>query len=158
MNLHYAGIPGWLILAILWGAGIAIFIKQVSHATKLIRLGGPDDRKDDLGARTWEWLTGWLGQKKVLRDRAVGVMHVMIFWGFLMIGSDVFDLSSGGRFEALLIIVSPVVADLWNGMVEVGYISAFLGASAALFRRVVIRPEKLRHESSFEANAILCTI
>jgi len=158
MNLHYAGIPGWLILAILWGAGVAIFIKQVSHATKLIRLGGPDDRKDDLGARTWEWLTGWLGQKKVLRDRAVGVMHVMIFWGFLMIGSDVFDLSSGGRFEALLIIVSPVVADLWNGMVEVGYISAFLGASAALFRRVVIRPEKLRHESSFEANAILCTI
>ena len=75
-----------------------------------------------------------------------------------MIGSDVFDLSSGGRFEFLIINISPLLADLWNGMVEIGYASAFLGASAALFRRVVIRPEKLKHESHFEANAILCTI
>ena len=121
MNLDYAGIPGWLILTILWVIGLSLFFKQVAKATKLIRLGGPDDRKDNFGARTWEWLTGWLGQKKVMRDRVVGTMHVMIFWGFLMIGSDVFDLSSGGRFENLIIAISPMLADLWNGMVEVGY-------------------------------------
>ncbi len=158
MNLTYLGIPGWVVLAILWLTGLFFFWKQTSHAIKLIRLGKPEDRNDNLKARTWEWLTGWLGQKRVLEDRVIGVMHVMIFWGFLMIGSDVFDLSTGGRFEKMVVWFSPLLGDLWNGMVELGYASAFVGASAALFRRVVIRPEKLRHEPQFEGNAILVTI
>ena len=158
MNLTYLGIPGWLILSALWVTGGFFFCKQTSHAVKLISLGKAENRRESMKERFFEVIKVWLGQKKVLEDRVIGIMHVMIFWGFLMIGSDVFDLSTGGRFEAVLIWMSPIIADLWNGMVELGYVSAMLGASAALFRRVVIRPEKLRHESQFEGNAILVTI
>jgi Fe-S oxidoreductase len=158
MNLTYLGIPGWFVLSVLWVSGGFFFWKQTSHAVKLISLGKPENRKDSMKERFFEIIKVWLGQKKVLEDRVIGIMHVMIFWGFLMIGSDVFDLSTGGRFEAVLVWMSPIIADLWNGMVELGYVSAMLGASAALFRRVVIRPEKLKHESQFEGNAILVTI
>ncbi|MBT6644557.1 MAG: (Fe-S)-binding protein [Euryarchaeota archaeon] len=164
MNMSYSGIPGWAIIALIWGISLFFFFKQVNLATSLIRLGKSEDRSDNMGARIKEWAIVWLGQKKVLRDRVVGTMHVMMFWGFLMIGSDVFDLSSGGRFEALVywfsdtIFGSDIIGDLWNAMVEIGYSSAFIGASAALFRRVVIKPEKLQHESSVEGNVILLTI
>ena len=50
-------------------------------------LGSPDDRFDSWGVRIKEVLVGWLGQKRVLRDRVAGTMHVLMFWGFLMLGA-----------------------------------------------------------------------
>ena len=43
----------------------------------------------------------------------------------------------------------------WNGIVELGYTTALIGASAALIRRVIFTPEKLKGKSQLEGNFIL---
>ncbi|PDV98250.1 heterodisulfide reductase-related iron-sulfur binding cluster [Candidatus Chloroploca asiatica] len=55
------------------------------------RKGRPDARIDQLPARTVEFLAQVFGQKKVLRDRRPGMMHALIFFGFLtlFIGTDI---------------------------------------------------------------------
>ena len=55
------------------------------------RKGTPDARIDQLPARATEFLAQLFGQKKVLRDRRPGMMHALIFFGFLtlFIGTDV---------------------------------------------------------------------
>ena len=152
----YGPFEGWQLLAILGTISIGFFTYQVQKAVRLVMIGSSDDRFDSWGTRIGVFLSGWLGQKKVLRDRVAGTMHVLMFWGFLMLASDMFDLATANYFSGELL--PELVVGPWNGMVELGYASAFLGASAALFRRVVIRPEKLRHEPQFEGNAILVTI
>lgn len=119
-------------------------------------LGSSDDRFDSWGKRVWEVITGWLGQKRVLEDRVVGIMHVLMFWGFLMLSTDMFDLATANWFSGELLpsaLVGP-----WNGIVELGYTIALIGCVAALSRRLVFTPEKLKGKSQLEGNFILFLI
>jgi Fe-S oxidoreductase len=145
-----------MILLIIATISIGFFAYQVQKATRLVLIGSPDSRFDSWGPRIREFIVGWLGQKKVLRDKVAGTMHVLMFWGFLMLASDMFDLATANYFSDELLpgfIVGP-----WNGMVELGYTMALIGCVSALVRRVVFTPEKLKGKSQLEGNAILLLI
>ena len=62
---------------------------QNQKATRLALLGAKDNRFDSWGARLKETATVWFAQTKVLEDRVAGAMHVLMFWGFLMLSTDV---------------------------------------------------------------------
>ena len=152
----YGPLDGWMILLIMASVSIGFFAYQVQKATRLVLIGSPDSRFDSWGPRIREFIIGWLGQKKVLRDRVAGTMHVLMFWGFLMLASDMLDLATANYFSGELLpelIVGP-----WNGMVELGYTMALIGCVAALVRRVAFTPEKLKGKSQLEGNAILLLI
>jgi Fe-S oxidoreductase len=145
-----------MILLIMATVSIGFFTYQVQKATRLVLIGSPDSRFDSWGPRIREFIVGWLGQKKVLRDRIAGTMHVLMFWGFLMLASDMFDLATANYFSSELLpgfIVGP-----WNGMVELGYTMALIGCVSAFVRRVAFTPEKLKEESQLEGNVILILI
>tara|TARA_Y100001934_G_C12355133_1_gene777673 strand:- start:571 stop:2526 length:1956 start_codon:yes stop_codon:yes gene_type:complete len=145
-----------MILLIMASVSGGFFAYQVQKATRLVLIGSPDSRFDSWGPRVREFVVGWLGQKKVLRDRVAGTMHVLMFWGFLMLASDMFDLATANYFSRELLpefIVGP-----WNGMVELGYTMALIGCVAALVRRVAFTPEKLKGKSQLEGNVILLLI
>ena len=91
----------------------------------------------------------------MLKDRAGGI-HVLMFWGFLMLSTDMFDLASGNQFSQK--VLPELVRGPWNLMVEVGYTIAFVGCVLALVRRVVFTPEKLKGKSQLEGNVILLLI
>ncbi|MEC7681526.1 MAG: (Fe-S)-binding protein [Candidatus Thermoplasmatota archaeon] len=152
----YGPLEGWMILLLIGGLSIGFFLYQVQLAVRLVMLGSSDDRFDSWGKRVWEVITGWLGQKRVLEDRVVGIMHVLMFWGFLMLSTDMFDLATANWFSGELLptaLVGP-----WNGMVELGYTIALIGCVAALSRRVIFTPEKLKGKSQLEGNFILFLI
>jgi len=152
----YGPLDGWMILLIMATVSIGFFTYQVQKATRLVLIGSPDSRFDSWGPRIREFIVGWLGQKKVLRDRIAGTMHVLMFWGFLMLASDMFDLATANYFSSELLpgfIVGP-----WNGMVELGYTMALIGCVSAFVRRVAFTPEKLKEESQLEGNVILILI
>ena len=156
LEIQYGPVEGWIILLIMGGLSISFFSYQVVKATRLVMLGAPDNRFDSWGLRIKEMLVGWLGQKKVLRDKVAGTMHVLMFWGFLMLGSDMLDLASANYFSEHLL--PSFLNNPWNGIVELGYTTALLGALAALIRRVVFTPAKLKGKSQLEGNFILVLI
>lgn len=152
----YGPLDGWMILLIMATVSIGFFTYQVQKATRLVLIGSPDSRFDSWVPRIREFIVGWLGQKKVLRDRIAGTMHVLMFWGFLMLASDMFDLATANYFSSELLpgfIVGP-----WNGMVELGYTMALIGCVSAFVRRVAFTPEKMKGESQLEGNVILILI
>jgi Fe-S oxidoreductase len=145
-----------MILLIMASVSIGFFTYQVQKATRLVLIGSPDSRFDSWGPRIREFIVGWLGQKKVLRDRVAGTMHVLMFWGFLMLASDMFDLATANYFSGELLpelLVGP-----WNGVVELGYTMALIGCVSAFIRRVAFTPEKLKGKSQLEGNVILLLI
>ena len=88
----YFGIS-WYIFLLIWSfIAIGAHVYQVGFIIKLIRLGKDDDRFNSWKQRMGEFLTDWLGQRKVVEDKVAGYAHALIFWGFLMLVSDVIDL------------------------------------------------------------------
>ncbi|MCH1461509.1 MAG: (Fe-S)-binding protein, partial [Candidatus Poseidonia sp.] len=154
--MDYGPLPGWVLLLVLFGVSGGFFLYQVVKASRLVLKGKPENRFDNWGTRIKEVLTGWLGQKKVLKDRVAGGIHVLMFWGFLMLSTDMFDLATGNQFSQK--VLPEVMRGPWNLMVETGYAIAFVGCVAALLRRVVFTPEKLKGKSQLEGNVILLLI
>ena len=152
----YGSLDGWHILLVIGGLSISFFVYQVQKATRLVMLGAQDNRFDSWFTRISEFTMGWLGQKRVLRDRVAGSMHVLMFWGFLMLASDMFDLATANAFSDH--VLPELLNGPWNGMVELGYTMALIGCVAALIRRVAFTPEKLKGESQLEGNVILFLI
>ena len=93
----YYDIPWWVILGLWSFIAIGLHVYQVGFIVKLIRLGKDDDRFDSWKKRMKEFLTDWLGQRKVVEDKLAGYAHALIFWGFLMLVSDVIDLGTDSR-------------------------------------------------------------
>ena len=134
---------------------IGAHVYQVGFIIKLIRLGKDDDRFNSWKQRMGEFLTDWLGQRKVVEDKVAGYAHALIFWGFLMLVSDVIDLGTGGLFAEILGMI--FLENIWNLIVDLGYLMAGIGILAALYRRIIIRPEKLKG-TSMEGVLILFAI
>ena len=72
-----------------------------------------------------------------------------------MLVSDVIDLGTGGLFAEFLGMI--YLENIWNLVVDIGYLMAGVGLIVALYRRLVIRPAKLK-DSSIEGVMILFAI
>ena len=151
----YYGVPWYVILGLWSLIAVGSHVYQVGFIVKLIRLGKDDDRFNSWKQRSKEFLTDWLGQRKVVQDKLAGYAHALIFWGFLMLVSDVIDLGTGGLFAKFLEKI--YLANIWNLVVDIGYTMAGIGILVALYRRLIVRPEKLKG-TSMEGVLILFAI
>ena len=113
----YYDIPWYAILGLWALIAIGLHVYQVGFIVKLIRLGKDDNRFDSWKQRIKEFLTDWLGQRKVVEDKLAGYAHALIFWGFLMLVSDVIDLGTGGLFAELLEKI--YLVNIWNLIVDI---------------------------------------
>lgn len=105
---------------------------------------GSDPRMNDWSARIFTTIINVFGQKAVLKKRTAGIMHAIIFWGFLIITVGTLEqfattLYPPANFQfighaaySLLVLVQDVMT--LGVLLAVGY---------AFYRRLVIRPEGL---------------
>ena len=151
----YYGIE-WYLILLAWSAiALGSHFYQVGFVVRLIRIGKDDDRFNSWKQRLTEFLRDWLGQRKVVQDKVAGYAHALIFWGFLLLVSDIVDLGTGGLLQAFL---SNIQLDgIWNLIVDLGYAMATIGILIALYRRIIIRPAKLKG-ASIEGPLILLAI
>ena len=131
----YYGIE-WYLILLAWSAiALGSHFYQVGSVVRLIRLGKDDERFNSWKQRLTEFLIDWLGQRKVVQDKVAGYAHALIFWGFLLLVSDVVDLGTGGLLQELL---SNIQLDgIWNLIVDVGYAMATIGILIALYLSLI---------------------
>lgn len=62
------------------------------------------------GKRTWITLKVAIGQTKIFRKPIVGLMHALVFWGFLVILFGTIEMTIDGIFgtEKVLAVLGPV--------------------------------------------------
>ena len=145
-----------LILALFLGAFVASAVRLV----RLLRIGRPDNRFDQILARIRTTLTVALAQTKILREPAAGILHVLIFWGFLVLLLAVLEsigegLAPGFSFAFLGPLYQPLLAlqEIFAGLV-------ILAVLAALVRRYIVRPKRLELDlhAKIDATVILVLI
>jgi Fe-S oxidoreductase len=141
---------GMVVLA--GGAGVLTGLRWRKLLQMMLSARRQDPRFDDVGARIKGFFVYVLGQGRLLRWPYAGLLHVLIFWGFLVL---------------LAAIVQGIVEALWQGfnfadLPGAGAVAflqdlfsslVLVGVAMALFNRLVVRP--IRFRGSHEGDALL---
>ncbi|MGH7300299.1 MAG: 4Fe-4S dicluster domain-containing protein, partial [Candidatus Rokuibacteriota bacterium] len=152
----YGIVPGWLIYYAMIAVALVLFTRRVLFLLRLLLKGKPLPRWDQIPARVGRVIVYVFGQARLLaNDFWPGLMHAVIFWGFVVLTLGTIEFFGKGVTESFflpLLSDTPghlMLQDLFSSLVivAVGY---------ALFRRLVTRPKRLN--LSIEALVILLLI
>src|ERR687892_1100800 len=80
-----------ILLALVAIAG-GLFLQRAYTLWQLIRLGQPVNRFDDLPKRLENEAVVVVGQRKLLQRFGPGLMHALIFWGFLILLTTIIEV------------------------------------------------------------------
>jgi len=78
------------------GFALYAFASVVYARYTFVKLGKPADFRKDVGQRVNLVLNNVFGQKKLLKDTKSGIMHVILFYGFLIIQLGAIELIGQG--------------------------------------------------------------
>ena len=138
-NIQYS-----YVMYILAAIAVAIWMFSLYRRYKLWRLGKPEDCTQDLGKRTWVFIRTTvidvLAHKRFLRDPYSGIMHLIIFWGFIILLMAA-AIDAVTHYTNRHIIGFPY---LWFSLiVDIGGILVLIGIIMAACRRYIWKPKKL---------------
>ena len=72
-----------LVVALAIAGGL--FVRRARLLYRLVRMGKPANRGGDVGRRVRNETTIVLGQRKLLQRLVPGLVHALIFWGFVVL-------------------------------------------------------------------------
>lgn len=149
-----------ILFSIVFVSSMAVFAYSIRRLVLMLRIGKPEGRFEQPLTRLKRTLIVAIGQSKLLREPAAGLMHALIFWGFLVLLSSVLESIGEGLVPGFsLRILGPLYPVLgFSGDLFGGFV--ILAVLYALYRRYVIRPKRLevgRH-GKLDATFILLTI
>ena len=86
------------LFAILLVFGMGFFIKNLKKLKRNINLGKDIDRSDRIGERWNNMFRIALGQSKMIRRPVSGVLHIIVYVGFVIINIEVLEIIIDGLF------------------------------------------------------------
>jgi Fe-S oxidoreductase len=149
-----------IIFLIVLAGSFGLFAISARRLLKTIGVGKAEDRFDFWRIRLRRVVTIAFGQTKLLREPGAGILHVMIFWGFIVLLAAVFESFCQGFFPSFSFsILGPLYPPLafsidLFGLLVVGAVVV------SIPRRLFFPPYRLRVEghSKWDAVFILALI
>lgn len=161
-------IPGWLISFLYVVVGVGLFAYIIAKRLAPIVKAAPDNsRFSDIPARLKNVLVVWLGQVKQPRYMFAGVLHIMIFFGFLTLALRTCSLVVIGMFPDFALPgfgADQPIGSVYNVLKDYAATMVFFACLVAAIRRGVFRParyavpEKYGHDHTAEAVFVCCII
>ena len=161
-------IPGWLISFLYVVVGVGLFSYIIAKRLAPLVKAAPDNsRFSSIPARLLNVLTVWLGQIKQPRYMFAGVLHIMIFFGFLTLGLRTCSLVVIGMFPDFALPgfgAEQPIGMVYNVVKDYAATVVFFACLVAAIRRGVFKParyavpEKYGHDHTAEAVFVCCII
>ncbi len=123
--------------------GIAAFVYIMARrAAPLVRASG-DARFDRAGQRAKKLLLLWLGQVKQPRYMAAGVIHIVIFGGFLILSLRSMSLVVMGLdADFVLPGFGGHLGEAYNLLKDIAATLVLIACAFAAYRRGIVKPER----------------
>ena len=125
---------------------ITIFTRNILKIKKNINLGRSIDRSDNKSARWKNMARIALGQSKMVSRPIAGILHVVVYIGFLIINIELLEIVVDGIFGTHRVF-APFLGSAYNVLIAIFEIFAFLVLLAVLVfwaRRNIIRLNRFR--------------
>ncbi|MDF2647039.1 MAG: hypothetical protein K0Q73_2844 [Paenibacillus sp.] len=131
----------FLLFLAVTGFAVYLFGRVVYHRYLYIRLGKSVNLKTEAKARLKEFAIQVFGQTKLLKDKKSGIMHIVIFYGFIILQLGALDLILKGLIGHRLPIPG---YDYFTLMQEVTVALILLAMGYATYRRYVEKLKRLK--------------
>ncbi|OPX35480.1 MAG: hypothetical protein B1H11_09075 [Desulfobacteraceae bacterium 4484_190.1] len=156
---YYAGIPGWFLTFLILILGLSLFGYVVWARIKLIKRGNSDPRFDQIGKRILSIIINGLFQKRQPRYFWAGLIHIMIFWGFVVLGLRSMDLVTQGLgIPILRPLMQSGFGPFYNTLKDLFELIVLAACIWSILRRALIKHERYEGSHTFEAYFVLCLI
>jgi Fe-S oxidoreductase len=153
------GIPGYVFTWIIFSLALSVFAYIMYRRYLLISSGQKDPRFSYVGKRLKDLFVYGFLQKRQPRYFWAGLIHIMIFWGFVVLGLRSIDLVSQGLGFDLLKPIQESGFGLFYGFLKDIFELIVLAACIwAILRRATITHERYEGSHVFEAYFVLALI
>jgi len=151
-----------LLMSFLLIVALAVFGRTMYFKIKLLMSLEPADRFNHIKERVKDMVVLAIGQKRLVgrkKERASGIMHALIFWGFCVLLIRSLTLYGEGFQEGFQL---PLLGDdyllgyLYIALKDIMEGVVLLMVAYAIFRRAILKPERLHN--TWEAYLVLVMI
>ena len=87
-----------ILFVLLLVAGFGFFAKNVKKLVRNIKLGRAEDRSDNPSERWNNMAMIALGQSKMVRRPVAGILHIIVYVGFVLINIELLEIIADGVF------------------------------------------------------------
>lgn len=87
-----------LLFALILAVGVGIFVKNIRKIIRNIKLGKAIDRSDNPDKRWKNMLLVAFGQSKMINRPLSGILHIIVYAGFIIINIEVIEILIDGLF------------------------------------------------------------
>ncbi len=139
---------------LLLGIAGGVAARKLLLVYRLIRLGTGPVPLTGIGTRLRDLAVQVFGHRKVLRRPLAGILHLFIFWGFVVLLTtivQVFGEAFVPGWTLPLIGDAPWLAFLQDALI----VMVLVGIGLAVYLRLVVRPPRLAGQDQFGAFLIL---
>src|SRR5205085_9911390 len=146
------GLIGHIIFIALLCATMVLVAVRTKRLVAFLRLGTPDNRFDRPWSRLKTVAINVLGQRRLLYNPLAGTVHLLIFYGFIIITLGTIQLIAGGIYFGLVL---PAIGGnpVFQFILDVVAVFVLVACGVAVYRRLALRPSRL--DNSGDAFVIL---
>ena len=145
-----------LALVVLAAATLVLTARRWRRLLQLMRQSRrPDRRGGDLRGRARAALVDVLGQGRLLRWPYAGVLHALIFWGFLVLLTAIAQAIVEALVVGVRLDTIPVAAPVLAYLQDISCVLALTGVMLAVINRLVFHPGRFRGSHRGDALLIL---
>ena len=129
-----------ILFAFLLIVGIGMFVKNIRKVRRNILLGKALDRSDRAGDRWKNMLLVAFGQSRMVRRPVAGILHILVYAGFLIINLEVLEIIIDGLFGTHRIFAFAGGAyDILIGSFEILALLVLVSVIVFWIRRMVLK-------------------
>ena len=85
-----------IVFSLMFAVGVGIFTRNILKIRSNIRLGKDVDRSDQAGRRWGQMIRVALGQSKMVVRPVAGIMHIIVYVGFILINIELLEIVIDG--------------------------------------------------------------
>lgn len=142
--------------------GIAVFTYIIAKRLGPLINAAPDNRFDNIPERIMNVFKIWLGQMRHPRYMTAGVLHIIIFLGFLILSVRSISLVVIGISEDFVVPgLGGFLGSVYNVVKDFAATAVFCACAGAAYQRGIVKPEryavpkKYGHDHTAEAIFVL---
>ncbi len=138
------------VVLLLLVVGLGLFARTIYGRFLVLKAGKPETRWDLVENRIRTLLEVGLGQEKMFKEPASGLLHALTFWGFVVLGARTTQLFVQGFKPDWPL---PFIEAVYAPIKDVTALVVLLSILGFFYRRLIVKPKRIAY--SGEALLIL---
>ncbi len=149
-----------ILFAVLFIGSIGFFFYSVRNFLSYLKLAKPDNRTNDVPKRLSNTINIAFLQTKLLRSKLAGILHLAIYWGFVVLLFVVLESIIEGFFPHFSFAFLGPLYSVLTFLQDIFGAIVLSSVTFSLIRRYIGTPERLKVDKSsrFDATFVLAMI